>query len=345
MLAARLKNYLSEIISDHQSAFVPGRLISDNILLAYESIHTMKNKKGKKGLCAVKLDMHKAYDRVEWRYLEKIMLKLGFARRWVDMIMACVSSVEYNIRFNSMETEWFKPSRGLRQGDPLSPYLFLLVAEGLSCMLRGAEVREEIVGVRVCRDAPMISHLLFADDSFILMQADNDNATKLKEILDTYCQNSGQKISEGKSSIFFSGNTRVEVRADVCQVLNILTESLSDRCLGLPAMIGIDKSDCFRHLIDRVLARINGWKEKLLSMGGKEILIKAIAQAIPVFAMMVFKIPKTFAREYLTLSLNSGGVMRKSKDICTRRHGGRCAYQRKGVVWVFGIFIPLIWQC
>jgi hypothetical protein len=75
----------------------------------------------------------------------------------------------------------------------------------------------------VCRDAPMLSHLLFADDSLILMQADNDNATKLKEILDTYCQNSGQKISEGKSSIFFSGNTRVEVRADVCQVLNILT--------------------------------------------------------------------------------------------------------------------------
>jgi hypothetical protein len=296
MLAARLKNYLSEITSDHQSAFVPGRLISDNILLAYESIHTMKNKKGKKGLCAVKLDMHKAYDRVEWRYLEKIMVKLGFARRWVDMIMARVSLVEYNVRFNSMETEWFKPSRGLRQGDPLSPYLFLLVVEGLSCMLRGAEAREEIVGVRVCRDAPMISHLLFADDSLILMQADNDNATKLKEILDTYCLNSGQKISEGKSSIYFSGNTRVEVRAEVCQVLNILTESLSDKYLGLPAMIGMDKSDCFRHVIDRVFARINGWKEKLLSMGGKEILIKAIAQAIPVFAMMVFKIPKNICK-------------------------------------------------
>jgi hypothetical protein len=223
-----LKVFFPEIISDYRSAFVPGRLISDNILLAYESMHAMKRKKGKKGLCAVKLDMHKAYDRVEWKYMDKIMIKLGFARRWVDKIMACVSSVQYNVRFNSMETDVFTPTRGLRQGDPLSPYLFLLVAEGLSSMLRGAEARGEIKGVQVCRDAPMISHLLFADDSLILMQADSENSTNLKNILDSYCASSGQRISEAKSSVFFSGNTAVEVRADVCQILNIMTKSLTD---------------------------------------------------------------------------------------------------------------------
>ena len=164
-------------------------------------------------------------------------------------------------------------------------------------MLRGAEERGELEGVKVCREAPIISHLLFADDSLILMHANKKNADSLINILNSYCAIPGQKVSDAKSSIFFSGNTEVEVKAEVCETLNIMTESLSDRYLGLPAMVGTDGSDCFRHLIDRVNGRINGWKEKLLSLGGKEILIKSIAQAVPMYAMTVFKIPKKISKE------------------------------------------------
>jgi hypothetical protein len=124
--------------------------------------------------------MHKAYDRVEWIFLENMMRRLGFEERWISLMMACVSSVRYQVRFNSEDTDMFSPTRGLRQGDPLSPYLFLLCAEGLSSLLLFEEEVGGIDGVRVCRNAPSVSHLLFADDSLILMKADMNNATSLQ---------------------------------------------------------------------------------------------------------------------------------------------------------------------
>jgi hypothetical protein len=153
-----------------------------------------------------------------------------------------------------------------------------------------------IDGVRVCRNTPSVSHILFADDSLILMKADMNNATSLQQILDTYCANSGQLVSLAKSSIFFSPNTNALLRAEICEALHIDTEALSDKYLGLPALVGADKSDCFEHLIERIIQRINDWKEKYLSIGGKEILLKAVAQTIPVYAMSVFLIPKEICK-------------------------------------------------
>lgn len=195
-----------------------------------------------------------------------------------------------------MSSEQFTPTRGLRQGDPLSPYLFLLCTEGLTSLLSHAEWSDELKGVQVCRDAPTISNLLFADDSLILMHATSGNANCLRRILSDYCKASGQLVSEDKSSIFFSPSTEPEVREEVCTILNIMTEAPTDKYLGLPAIVGADRSDNFRFLIDRVLKRLLGWKEKNLSTGGKEMLLKAIAQAIPSYAMSVFKIPKQICK-------------------------------------------------
>lgn len=131
-MANRLHWILDEIVSQEQSAFVPGRLITDNVLIAYECIHYLKNRKGKQGSCALKVDMAKAFDRVEWAYLDAVMLALGFSENWRPLVMKCVTSLSFSVRVNGFYSQVFYPTRGIRQGDPISPYLFLLCAEGLT---------------------------------------------------------------------------------------------------------------------------------------------------------------------------------------------------------------------
>lgn len=122
-MANRLKRILPDIISEEQS-IVPGRIITDNVLVAYECLHFMRSNRSKRNAyCALKLDMMKAYDRVEWSYLEAIMLKLGFSQIWVDKIMRCVTSVSFSVLFNGERLQEFKPTRGIRQGDPF-PLIF-----------------------------------------------------------------------------------------------------------------------------------------------------------------------------------------------------------------------------
>lgn len=129
------------------------------------------------------------------------------------------------------------------------------------------------------------------------MKADLINATSLKQVLDQYCANSGQLVSDAKCSIYFSPNVDVQLKADICVEHNIVTEAMSNKYLGLPAMMGADRSDNFLYLVERVINRVQGWKVKILSSGGKEILIKAIIQSLPVFAMSVFKILKNICKE------------------------------------------------
>jgi hypothetical protein len=208
VLAGRLRAILDDVISPSQSAFVPRHLILDNILIAYEITHFLLNKReGDLGYAALKLDMSKAYDRVEWDFLEKMMRRLGFDENWIRLIMECVSTVSYQIKVNGELTDRLKPKRGLRQGDPLSPYLFLICAEGLSALLQEAERDGRIAGVKVCHSAPSVSHLLFTDDSLVLIRANGGDAQHLQDILDLYERCSGQMINKVKSVVLFSRNT------------------------------------------------------------------------------------------------------------------------------------------
>ena len=151
--------------------------------------------------------MSKAYDRVEWGCLKQIMAKLGFHEDWIRLIMRCVSSVTYAVRVNGHACGQIVPTRGLRKGDPLSPYLFLICAEGLSALLHKAIQNKELKGVAASARGPRISHLFFADDSLIFGRATVKECTEIQRVLQVYEESFGQQLNRNKTSLFFSHNT------------------------------------------------------------------------------------------------------------------------------------------
>ena len=185
---------MNRIISANQSAFIKGRLISDNLLVAHECMHFLKNKRMSSNFdLALKLDMSKAYDRVEWSFIWFITEKLGFCAKWINWLKECVSTVSFSVVVEGQPIGFFKPNRGIRQGDLLSPYLFLLCAEGLSYLLHAAEQKSKVQGLKINTKCPSISHLLFADDSILFCKANTHQCENLLEVLDTYSCNTPQQ--------------------------------------------------------------------------------------------------------------------------------------------------------
>lgn len=128
--------------------------------MSSEVFHHMKHNHAKKrGSMALKLDISKAYDQMEWDYIACVMMKMGFPALWIDRVMKCVSTVKYSFLVNGEANEVLNPKRGLRQGGPLSPYLFLLGAEGLGALIKKARTDNRIHGIYISCNAPVISHL------------------------------------------------------------------------------------------------------------------------------------------------------------------------------------------
>jgi hypothetical protein len=220
ILANRFKILLHHhFISPNQSAFVRSRTIQDNSIVAHELLHSIKSKKGRGGLMAVKIDVEKAFDRMEWGFLLYILTKLGFNSIWINWIQKCISSTSFSILINGSPFGPFTPSRGLRQGDPLSPFLFILGTKALSRILHQQESLGILKGIKIARNCPPITHLLFADDLIIFAKATSTKATSIKSGLDLFCSWSGQKVNIGKSSLLFSKNT---LSSTICSIKGIV---------------------------------------------------------------------------------------------------------------------------
>ena len=241
--ANRLRPILPSIITENQSAFIPDHLISDNVLVAFEFMHYLNHKvEAMDNYMSIKLDMSKTFDRVEWNFIKEVMEKMGFAKKWVNLIMLCISFVSYSVIINGEACGNITPSRGIRQGDPLSPYLFLLCAESFSALIHKAARDNQISGMSIGRGCPIITHLFFADDSLLFCKAKNQECQKLVDILNSYEAASWQKINTDKSSVFFSPNSPQEKKESILNILGPMQDSKHNKYLGLPTIIGKSKA-------------------------------------------------------------------------------------------------------
>ncbi|KAI5348948.1 hypothetical protein L3X38_001835 [Prunus dulcis] len=176
-------------------------------MIAHEAFHSLKiRRKTKNFEIGLKVDMNKTYDRIEWDFLRAILEKMGFATAWVQMVMSCITSVELEVLINGKTSNSFKPSRGLRQGDPIFPYLFIIITDVLSTMINCV--------------------------------ARAQNCRVIERILQCYCQASGQLVNFEKSNMFFSLNTPMPLRTQLQAILGVNTMMDPGKYLGLPPMWG-----------------------------------------------------------------------------------------------------------
>lgn len=199
-----MRPLLSKIIDPSQAVFVPHRWITENVVLAQEVVHNFKQMKKKKGSVGFKLDFHKAYDCLEWDFIATVLKGFGFDQKVVQLIHQCISTVNFTPLLNGYKSASFTTFRGIRQRDPLSPYLFILCSELLDRLINREVVNGSIKGVKLAPNASIISKLSYADDVILFCGAKISEVARLMECVDKFCGWSGLTVNQDKFGIFTS---------------------------------------------------------------------------------------------------------------------------------------------
>lgn len=310
------------MISPSQNAFVKGRRIRDNILIAQE-LFAGFHLEPYLPKCAVKVDFHKAYDTVDWDFLELALRAFGFPEWIISLIMVCVRTPKYSISINGDLHGFFPAGRGLRQGDPMSPYLFTLVMEIFSGILLSCTASNDFKYFWRCKSV-QLTHLFFADDVFLFCQADWASVTLLKKGLDVFSSWSGLYPNKNKSEIFISGGDS-SLRNMMLQAFGFQEGKLPVRYLGVPIITTrLGKADCVA-LTDRITARVQSWAQRFLSFAGRLQLIRSVLFSIQTYWTSIFNLPSSvidnierILRQFLWkgTTLGRGGAKVSWDDVC-----------------------------
>ncbi|XP_026438275.1 uncharacterized protein LOC113336817 [Papaver somniferum] len=251
----------------------------------------------------IKIDMAKAFDRVNSEFLMQVMQQMGFSTQWCNLVHQCISTTTMVVLVNGSPGKFFKPTRGLGQGDPLSPYLFLFCMEALSRYLTAAEAEGLIHGTKICSEAPNINHLVFADDCMIFCKANLEECNNLIKIFQDFGHSSGQLINFSKSGIFFSKNTDPSIADSISDTMKVQRIDTSDKYLGSPLFTNRSKIQAFKPGVNKLKLRLAGWKSTL-STAGKVTMIKTITSTSNIYQMNCFKLLKGTCKEINNIQRN-----------------------------------------
>ncbi|PKU61333.1 putative mitochondrial protein [Dendrobium catenatum] len=248
-----MKQVLPHIIHPSQGGFIHKRMISDNILLATDILGCFNHKDKLKYLCA-KFDITKAFDMVSREFLYKRLEDKGFPSLFISWIKACTSNVHFSICINGVLEGYFNSTSGIRQGCPLSPYLFCIIMDGLSSLFDLATSNNSLQGIKAgnCE----VSHLMFADDLLVFSTATTANAHTIKSILMDFAAVSGLNVNPNKSSILISKNTMMA--EEICNILNVQQSFSPMKYLGLPIFYKKLRSCDFQPLLQKITTLLDG---------------------------------------------------------------------------------------
>ena len=246
-------------------------------------------------------------------FLKAVLTIMKFENRWIQWIMMCVTSVSYTLLVNGNLTSSFKPSQGLRQGDPFSPYLFLFCANILSIALLQAKSQKQLQCVKAGRNGLSFTHLLFADDSLLFFKKDEKSVTNLLAILDWYCSISGKKINLAKADLFGSPNMGVVDQELLASTLQVNLVQNPTKYLGMNFVLKGNRCVDFHFLVDKLQSKLQGWNVRLLSQVGRTTFISSVLQSLPLYTFSCFKVPDSICSKMDSIIRAIGGDMRLGK--------------------------------
>lgn len=273
-----------QLITPFQNGFVKGRSITDNLILVSELMtFIQKSKRRKKHWCALKLDITKAYDKLSWNFLEAVLQQMHFSELWIRLLMGTVRSVSYTLLLNGQMAGSFVPECGLQQVDPLSPYLFIICANVLSCMLLRLESSKQLKGISFGNSCPPITHLMYVDDVVLFFQPTVDSCKRVAEVLQKYARLAGQEMNKAKSKIVFSPNVPRLHKRLLASCFGISYSPSLGRYLGSNLDHHSTTTDLFNELLQSFNHKLAGWKSKLLSQAGRLTLATSVLQSLPLY--------------------------------------------------------------